>query len=203
MLIEVRLPFRRHGCGGREYQAIPSAFGSRSAVVLSRSANPCKSEKFLKSKKPPSRRRALSRTVERPSAGACHGLKSGRPKAGHAARASSCSRHAGPGLPGTRPARRWPRKTGDYSAGRAAAGPRNPAEAPLGQLERIAKVAARERRIAKLDKGDPPQRHVGPEVLMTGRKCIPQRVASRLRVAGLPELDPLFIILSVSSTFRG
>ena len=67
-------------------------------------------------------------------------------------------------------------------------------QGPVRQLERIAKVPASERRITKLDKGDLSQRHVGPDVVVTGRKCIPQRIASRLRIAGLPELDPLFIV---------
>ena len=48
-----------------------------------------------------------------------------------------------------------------------------------------------------------PQRHVNPQIRVARRKCIPERIASRFRIALLPELHPLFVILSGFFHFSG
>ena len=92
-------------------------------------ANPCKSEKFLKSKKPvePTTRNFTSRspTVDRavvdirPQAGAADEPIAAAPQ-------SACCRHDGPALPGIGPGRRWPRRTAGCCGRSRGSRPANP-----------------------------------------------------------------------------
>src|SRR5260370_29116725 len=64
----------------------------------------------------------------------------------------------------------------------------------MSELERIAEMATRQRRIVKIIQRDLAERHVGPQVVMTSGERIAQRVTSGFRITGLPELDALLVI---------
>jgi len=64
----------------------------------------------------------------------------------------------------------------------------------LGQLDRVAEMAAGEIGVLELLKGDPAQRDVDPEVVATRLERVAEGVSGLFRVARLPELQALLVV---------
>jgi hypothetical protein len=61
----------------------------------------------------------------------------------------------------------------------------------MSQLEGVAEVSARQRRIAKFVEGQPPQGDMDPQVLVAGREGVAEGVACSFGIAGSPDLEAL------------